>query len=291
VDFVDIDPLTRNMSVQRLQEKLEHAQTEGTLPDLLIPVHFGGLPCDLEPMRRLADRYGFAIVADAAHAVGATYQSRPVAERYADISVFSFHPVKIITTAEGGLLATQRADLAERLRMLRSHGITRDPARMEHPGQGAWYYEQQMLGYNYRMTDLQAALGSSQLLRLEDFQKRRALLAGRYPGLLAGLPLRLPLALDDRSPSWHLYAVEIGEDCPVDRATAFSRLRHAGIGVNVHYLPIHLQPYYRKLGFAEGMFPAAEAYSRRALSIPLFPAMTQRQQDEVARALHSALKP
>jgi UDP-4-amino-4,6-dideoxy-N-acetyl-beta-L-altrosamine transaminase len=291
VDFVDIDPITRNMSVQRLQEKLERAQSRGGLPDLLIPVHFAGLPCDLEPMRRLADKYGFSIVADASHAVGAAYQGRQVAERYADISVFSFHAVKIITTAEGGLLATQRADLAERLRMLRSHGITRDSSRMEQPGQGDWYYEQQMLGYNYRLTDLQAALGSSQLRRLGEFEQRRAWLAERYTGLLAGLPLRLPVTLGDRSHSWHLYTVEVADDSPVDRATVFSRLRHAGIGVNVHYMPIHLQPYYQKLGFAEGMFPVAEAYSRKALSIPLFPAMTQQQQDDVAREIRSALTP
>lgn len=291
VDFVDVDPVTRNMSVASLQAKLEQAQSAGALPQVLIPVHFGGLPCDLEPMRRLADKYDFAIIADASHAVGATYQGRPVAERYADISVFSFHPVKIITTAEGGLLATQRPELAAQLRLLRSHGITRDPTQMENAAEGAWYYEQQLLGYNYRMTELQAALGSSQLRRLGEFQARRAALAERYPALLAGLPLRLPVTLPDCNHSWHLYAVEIEDHAPVARAAVFSRLREAGIGVNVHYLPIHLQPYYRRLGFVPGMFPAAEAYAKRALSIPLFPGLTQQQQDEVAQALRRAIVP
>lgn len=291
IDFVDIDPVTRNMSVDALRGKLESARASGKLPDVLIPVHFAGLPCDLLEMRELADEYGFAIVADASHAVGASYLGRPVAERFADISVFSFHPVKIITTAEGGLLATQRADLAARLRLLRSHGITRDAAEMEREPEGEWCYEQQMLGYNYRLTDLQAALGSSQLARLNQFQERRETLAARYPALLAGLPLRLPAVLSDRQHSWHLYVVEVQDAAPVDRATVFARLRKMGIGVNVHYVPIHLQPYYRRLGFAEGMFPNAEAYARRALSIPLFPNLTEGQQDEVAGALRQALLP
>lgn len=289
IDFVDIDPLTRNMSADALAHKLQAARAAGKLPSVVIPVHFGGLPCDLQRMRALADEYGFAIVADASHAVGATYQGQPVAQHYADISVFSFHPVKIVTTAEGGMLATQRADLAARLRLLRTHGITRDPAEMEHKGEGAWYYEQQMLGYNYRLTDLQAALGASQLRRLAQFQHRRETLAARYPQLLQGLPLALPAVLADRTHSWHLYVVEVHDAAAVDRATAFARLREAGIGVNVHYTPIHLQPYYRRLGFAPGMFPHAEAYGRRALSIPLYPTLTDAQQEEVAATLRRVL--
>lgn len=289
IDFVDIDPLTRNMSVDALAHKLQAARATGKLPSVVIPVHFGGLPCDLQRMRELADEYGFAIVADASHAVGATYQGQPVAQHYADISVFSFHPVKIVTTAEGGMLATQRADLAARLRLLRAHGITRDPDELQDKGQGAWYYEQQMLGYNYRLTDLQAALGTSQLRRLAQFQQRREALASRYPALLQGLPLALPAVLADRTHSWHLYVVEVDNAAAVDRATAFARLREAGIGVNVHYTPIHLQPYYRRLGFAPGMFPHAEAYGRRAMSIPLYPTLTDAQQEEVAATLRRVL--
>lgn len=289
VDFVDIDPVTRNMGADALAAKLEQAEAAGKLPSVVIPVHFGGLPCDLQRMRELADRYGFAIVADASHAVGATYQGLPVAQNYADISVFSFHPVKIVTTAEGGMLATRRADLAARLRLLRTHGITRDPHELEDKTQGAWHYEQQMLGYNYRLTDVQAALGTSQLRRLAQFQQRREALAARYPGLLQDLPLALPAVLADRTHSWHLYVVEVQDAAAVDRATAFARLRQAGIGVNVHYTPIHLQPYYRRLGFAPGMFPHAEAYGRRAMSIPLYPTLTDVQQEEVAAELRRAL--
>ena len=289
VDFVDIDPGTRNMSVPALRRKLEQAKVSGNLPSVVIPVHFAGLACDMREMRELADVYGFALVADASHAVGATYQGRPVAELYADISVFSFHAVKIVTTAEGGLLATQRADLAQKLALLRTHGITRDPAQMEGEPEGAWCYEQQVLGYNYRMTDLQAALGESQLKRLDQFQARRSALAARYPSLLAGLPLKLPALLPDRDYSWHLYVVELEEGAPVPRADVFRRLRDAGIGVNVHYLPIHLQPYYRRLGFTDGQFPHAEAYARRALSIPLYPGLSDAQQEVVAGALRRAL--
>ncbi len=291
VDFVDLDPHTRNMSLDALREKLQTAQAAGRLPSVVIPIHFAGLPCDLQGMRELADRYGFAIIADASHAVSAQYLGRPVAERYADISVFSFHAVKIITTCEGGLLATNRADLASKLRLLRSHGIVRDAADMETPPEGAWVYEQHLLGFNYRLPDVQSALGSAQLSRLPAFQARREQLAERYPSLLAGLPLKLPAVLTDRSHAWHLYVVEVQDHAPVTRAHVFAQLRAAGIGVNVHYTPIHLQPYYRRLGFTDGMFPHAEAYSRRALSIPLYPLLTDAQQETVADALRDALHP
>jgi UDP-4-amino-4,6-dideoxy-N-acetyl-beta-L-altrosamine transaminase len=290
VDFVDIDPETRNMGVDALQLKLEEAQRAGRLPKVVVPVHFSGLPCDLAEMRELADRYGFAILADASHAVGAEYHGQPVAARYADVSVFSFHPVKIVTTGEGGLVATQRDDLAERVRLLRTHGITREPAQMQAPPDGPWCYEQQVLGFNYRLTDVQAALGTSQLKRLASFQQRRVALAQRYPALLEGLPLRLPTVPADRRSSWHLYAVELTAAHP-DRAKVFGQLREAGVGVNVHYTPIHLQAYYRALGFREGMFPAAEAYAQRALSIPLYPDLSFAQQDRVAQLLRQALKP
>lgn len=290
VDFVDIDPKTRNMSVAALKAKLENASSEGTLPQVVIPVDFSGLPCDLREIRKLADEYGFAVLQDSSHATGAEYDGRPVASTYADITVFSFHAVKILTTAEGGLAATQNDELAKRLRLLRSHGMTRDAELLERTPDGGWYYEQQMLGFNYRITDLQAALGLSQLQRLEDMQARRTALADRYDALLADLPLILPIRLSDRKSSWHLYAVEIDETrTNRSRGEVFSRLREAGIGVNVHYIPIHTQPYYERLGFKPGDFPAAEAYYKRAISLPLFPAMTTEQQERVVVALRNAL--
>lgn len=290
VGFVDIDPLTRNMSVTALAAKLEIASAEGRLPKVVIPVDFAGLPVDLREMRVLADRYGFAILEDASHAVGATYQGRPVGGQYADIAVFSFHPVKIVTTGEGGLCTTHDDALAARLRLLRSHGITRNPAEMTGSPEGAWYYEQTELGYNYRLTDIHAALGRSQLSRLDALRAAREARTRRYDDLLNGLPVRLPARIDDRSSAHHLYVVEIDEAAAgVGRAAVFAELRAAGIGVNVHYIPIHLQPYYRGLGFAQGDFPNAEAYYRGAISIPLFPAMTDAQQDHVVAALARAL--
>jgi UDP-4-amino-4,6-dideoxy-N-acetyl-beta-L-altrosamine transaminase len=293
VDFVDIDPATRNMSVEALAEKLAQADRSGTLPAIVIPVHFAGLSCDLAPMRALAERYGFRILADASHAVGATYRGKPVGNEFADASVFSFHPVKIITTGEGGMVVTQDAALALQLQMLRSHGMNRDPAAMLQPqdNAGAWYYEQHLLGFNYRLTDIQAALGTSQLQRLEALHAARVERARRYDTLLADLPLQLPAGLPDATSSWHLYVVEVLAAAGVaPREQVFRRLREAGIGVNVHYIPIHLQPYYRRLGFRPGQFPAAERYYAGALSIPLYPMLTDVQQERVVAELAMALK-
>jgi UDP-4-amino-4,6-dideoxy-N-acetyl-beta-L-altrosamine transaminase len=293
VDFVDIDPATRNMSVEALAEKLAQADRSGTLPAIVIPVHFAGLPCDLAPMRALADSYGFRILADASHAVGATYRGKPVGSEFADASVFSFHPVKIITTGEGGMVVTQDEALARQLQMLRSHGMNRDPAAMLQPedNAGAWYYEQHLLGFNYRLTDMQAALGSSQLERLEALHAARVEWARRYDSLLAGLPLQLPADVPDVTSSWHLYVIEVLMAPGVaPREQVFRRLRDAGIGVNVHYIPIHLQPYYRRLGFRPGQFPAAERYYAGALSIPLYPLLAEAQQDRVVAELAQALK-
>lgn len=296
VDFVDIDPATRNMSVAALAAKLEQAERDGQLPAIVIPVHFAGLACDLVPMRALADRYGFKILEDASHAVGASYNGLPIGSRFADASVFSFHPVKIVTTGEGGMVTTPDAALARQLQRLRSHGITREPCEMQlaDASTGAWYYEQQSLGFNHRLTDIQAALGASQLQRIEAFHAARERLAGRYDQRLAGLPLRLPARVPGpgataRS-SWHLYAVEVMPGPGVaERVTVFARLREAGIGVNVHYMPIPLQPYYRALGFQPRQFPAAEAYAAQALSIPIYPALTDAMQDRVVAALAQAL--
>lgn len=291
IDFVDIDPRTRNMSLASLKDKLESSARDGELPQVIIPVDFAGLPCDLREIRELADTYGFKIIEDASHAVGASYLDRPVGQGYADVSVFSLHAVKVITSAEGGLVTTQDAALARRLQLLRSHGMTREQHELEREADGAWYYEQQLLGFNYRMTDLQAALGLSQLRRLEAMQQRRRAVADRYDDLLAGLPLILPARLGDRSSSWHLYAVEIDEErTSTTREHVFKAMREASIGVNVHYIPIHTQPYYRRLGFRWGQFPASERYYRRAISIPLFPALSMEQQLRVVGTLRAALQ-
>ncbi|WP_296869711.1 UDP-4-amino-4,6-dideoxy-N-acetyl-beta-L-altrosamine transaminase [Tibeticola sp.] len=288
VDFVDIDPATRNMSVSALADKLARAPHP---PDVVIPVDFAGLPADLREIRRLANQYGFRILQDASHAAGARYLDRPVGSQFADLTVFSFHAVKVVTTAEGGMVTTPDAALAHRLRLLRSHGMTRETTELQSPPEGAWVYEQQLLGYNYRLTEVQAALGLSQLARIDDMQARRSALADRYDQSLKELPLRLPVRLADRQSSWHLYAVEIleGPGRP-DRARVFQTMREAGIGVNVHYIPIHRQPFWRARGFREGDFPAAERYYRGALSLPLFPAMTQAQQDHVVAVLRHALE-
>jgi UDP-4-amino-4,6-dideoxy-N-acetyl-beta-L-altrosamine transaminase len=290
VDFVDIDPATRNLGIDRLREKLEDAEPRGELPDVLIPVDFAGAPADLREMRTLADRYGFAILQDASHATGASYLDRPVASAWADATVFSFHAVKVITCAEGGMVTTNDAALAQRIHLLRSHGITRDAAEFEFASPGPWYYEQQALGVNARMTELQAALGLSQLARLDQMQARREAIADRYDTLLAKLPLILPARQADRRSAWHLYAVEIDETrSRVTRDAAFAALREAGIGVNVHYIPIHTQPFYRRLGLSAGDFPAAERYAARTLSLPLFPALTEAQQERVVDVLRAVL--
>lgn len=291
IDFVDIDPATRNMSIERLAEKLELASADRQLPDLVIPVDFAGLPADLREMRLLADRYGFRILEDASHATGAEYLGKPVGSRYADASVFSFHAVKVITTAEGGMVTTNEAGLDRQLRLLRSHGMVRELEQLEHESPGPWYYEQQVLGFNYRMTDVQAALGSSQLLRLDEMQGRRSQLALQYDQLLQDLPVIRPARLPDRASAWHLYAIEIKEESSrQSRAEVFKRMRDAGIGVNVHYIPIHLQPYYARQGFHRGQFPASERYYQRAISLPLFPALTLEQQQRVVATLGEAVR-
>lgn len=292
VDFVDIDPITRNMSVEALEVKLERAEIEGRLPSVVIPVHLTGLPCDMPRIFELSRRYGFKIIEDAAHAVGSQLYGKPVGSQYSDVAVFSFHPVKIITTGEGGIVVTQDDQIAERLRLLRSHGVTRDIATLANSGagHGDWYYEQHVLGFNYRMTDLQAALGASQLGRLEELHSKREDLASRYQRLLTHLPVKLPIVADKAVCSWHLYVVELSNAPKVrDRAFVFAHMRRARIGVNVHYIPIHLQPYYRALGFHAGMFPNAEAYYEGALSLPLFPRLTHDQQDRVVSELERAL--
>lgn len=291
IDFVDIDPRSRNISVEALAAKLEQAAARRQLPHVVIPVDFSGLPCDLREMRMLAERYGFRILEDASHATGASYLGQPVGSAYADATVFSFHAVKIITTGEGGLIATQDEALAKKCRLLRSHGMTREASDLTRRAEGSWFYEQQLLGFNYRLTDVQAALGQSQLSRMKAMHAARAVLADRYDERLAGLALLLPARFADRESAWHLYAVEIDASRTTrTRAHVFEYMRATGIGVNVHYIPIHTQPYYARLGFKIGDFPASERYYAQALSLPLFPTLTEEKQDYVVSALAAALR-
>lgn len=285
VDFVDIDPATLNLSVGCLEAKLQIAAAQGRLPKVVIPVHFSGRACDMAAIARLGRRYGFRIIEDASHAVGALYQGEPVGNcRHSDITIFSFHPVKIITTGEGGMALTNDPDLAARLQRLRSHGITRDPDLMPIPGDGPWHYQQIELGFNYRLTDIQAALGLSQLRRLDEFLAQRRRLVRRYATLLEDLPVTLPAA--DEESAWHLYPVRVAAE---RRCAVFETLQASGIGTQVHYIPIHLQPYYRELGFNPGDFPAAEAYYAEALSLPLYPALTEDDQERVCTILRGAI--
>jgi UDP-4-amino-4,6-dideoxy-N-acetyl-beta-L-altrosamine transaminase len=289
VDFVDIDPRTYNMSVPRLEAKLAEAEAAGTLPKVVIPVHFCGQSCEMEPIGRLAKRYGFRVIEDASHAIGATYAGEPVGNcRHSDITIFSFHPVKIVTTAEGGAALTDHDDLARAMERTRTHGITRDPAQMRGESDGPWYYQQVGLGLNYRMTDLQAALGESQMRRLREFVRTRTELADRYDSLLEGLPVTKAPRRPEAPSAWHLYVVQLDAALEARRRDVFERMRASGIGVNVHYIPVHLQPYYRDLGFREGDFPNAERYYRRAITLPLHPGLTHEQQDRVVAALREA---
>ena len=301
VDFVDIDPDTWNISVPRLREKLVAAKKSGRLPTVVVPVHFSGQPTDQEAIWELSQEFGFKVLEDASHSIGASRNGEPVGScRWSHITVFSFHPVKIITTGEGGMALTNDSALADRMRMARTHGITREPGRLRRsdrnePREGqsappAWYYEQQVLGYNYRMIDLEAALGISQLARIDSYVERRNALARRYDAQLKDLPLQLPTVRSENRSSFHLYVVRLRRDrSRKTHRQLFDELRASDIGVNLHYMPVHLQPYYRDLGFKRGQFPEAEAYGESALTLPLYPAMTEQQQQRVVDALHEAL--
>lgn len=288
VDFVDIDADSLNISVDLLAHKLHQAEKAGKLPKIVVAVDFAGRPCDWPALRQLANQYGFFLIDDASHAIGADYDGKMLGGgQWADITIFSFHPVKIITTAEGGMALTQSDALAEKLRLLRSHGITRDPAWLEQPDTGLWYYEQQALGFNYRMTDIQAALGLSQLTHLTEWIARRRQLAGQYQQQLADLPLILPSFDSSAHSAWHLYVIQLdAEKNTFSRRAIFDALRAANIGVNVHYIPVYWQPYYRQLGFTPGLCPNAEAYYEQAISIPIYASLTDEQQQQVAETLH-----
>lgn len=288
VDFVDIDPKTYNMSVTALEAKLARAEAEKRLPKVVVPVHFAGQSCEMREIRALGQRYGFRIIEDASHAVGGSYLGEPVGNcRYSDITVFSFHPVKIITTGEGGLALTNDPELAARMGRLRSHGITRDDALLEWSSEGPWYYQQIELGYNFRMTDLQAALGRSQMERLDDYVGRRHAIAARYDSALADLPLTVPHQQPDARSALHLYPIRL--HAAEKRREVFEAMRARDIAVNVHYIPVHTQPHYKRLGFKVGDFPEAERYYAGAMSIPMFPTLTIAQQDEVIDSLRRLL--
>jgi UDP-4-amino-4,6-dideoxy-N-acetyl-beta-L-altrosamine transaminase len=292
VDFVDIDLETYNLSIISLREKLEQAAVLGVLPKVVIPVHLTGQPCDMRAIHELSQQYGFKVVEDASHAIGGCYRDGAIGNcEYSDITVFSFHPVKIVTTAEGGMALTNNPALAEQMTLFRSHGITRDPLLMTRAPEGPWYYEQIALGYNYRMTDLQAALGVSQMQRLQEYVNRRHEIAARYTQELEGLPLVLPKQAEFAYSAYHLYVIRLDLDAikPLTHLEVFQSLRERDILVNLHYIPVHTQPYYQKMGFEWGDFPNAEAYYKSAISIPMFPTLSSDAQDKVISALSEIL--
>ena len=292
VDFVDIDAGTYNLDTRALERKLREAKEAGRLPKAVIPVHFSGRAPDQEAIWALAQQYGFKVIEDASHSVGATHKGERVGScRWSDIAVFSFHPVKIVTTAEGGLATTRNSELAERMARARSHGMTKDKRLLSRKDEGGWYYEQIELGLNYRLTDIQAALGLSQLRRLDQFLHRRRELVARYDRLLADVPVTRPLIDVLNDSAWHLYVIRIdAKRAGKTRRQVYDAMHAGGIGVQVHYLPVHLQPYYRALGFKPGHCPEGERYSEEALSLPLYPAMTDEDQDRVVAVLREALR-
>jgi UDP-4-amino-4,6-dideoxy-N-acetyl-beta-L-altrosamine transaminase len=292
VDFVDIDSETYNLCPKLLEQKLLHAkQNNLSLPKVVIPVHLCGQPCEMEKIHALSIEYGFSIIEDASHAIGGRYKNNPIGNcEYSDITIFSFHPVKIVTTAEGGAATTNSKKLATKLELLRSHGVTRDSSLMVNESHGGWYYEQIELGFNYRMTEMQAALGVSQMSRLHDFVAKRNELAAGYDDLLKSLPLITPMQINDSYSGRHLYVIRLKlDEIALSHKEVFEQLRKNDIGVNLHYIPVHTQPYYKNLGFEQGEFPIAESYYRDAISIPLFHIMTNEQQNEVVNVLSKVL--
>lgn len=288
-DFVDIDPVSLNMSATELEKKLE-ATPQNLRPKVVVPVHFAGQSCGMEKISALAKKYNFKVVEDAAHAIGAVYKGTKVGScKYSDMTVFSFHPVKNITTGEGGMITTNSDQLAERLRELRTIGITRNPARMSKKPDGPWYYEQLEVSCNYRLTDIGAALGISQMRRLDEFIDRRNKIFARYNEELKNLPLILPKLVSGEKSAWHLYVIQLAPEAKIGRLELFEKLRSKNIGVNVHYIPVHLQPVYRKKGFKAGDYPQAERYYSRAISLPIFFGLKDEDQTFVINELKAAL--
>ena len=287
VDFVDIDPVTYNLSIDELEKKLILAEKNNGLPKVIIPVHLAGQSCAMDRIYALSKRYDFKIIEDASHAIGGRYKHKFIGCcEFSDLTVFSFHPVKIITTGEGGMILTNQEILYEKLIRLRTHGITRNENLMTTQSHGSWYYEQLELGFNYRITDIQAALGMSQMQRLDEFIKRRRFLAQRYHQLLTDLPLILPWQHPDTESSWHLYIIRLKLDkINKTHRQVFEALRQAQIGVNLHYIPVHTQPYYQQLGFKWGDFPEAEKYYQEVISLPLYYGLAEKEQDKVISIL------
>lgn len=291
VDFVDIDPYSLNMSAQKLSEKLKLAKQNNCLPNIVIPVHFAGQSCDMQEIRKLSNEYGFKIIEDASHAIGGKYQNKFIGNcQYSDVTVFSFHPVKIMTTGEGGLATTNDPEIAKKMQLYRSHCVTRDDALMNKPSEGKWYYQQISLGYNYRITDLQCALGLSQMRRVNNFVKRRNELANRYNDLLKELPLILPQISKENYSAFHLYVIQVDSGkTNKSRKEIFDFLQSKNIGVNVHYIPVHLQPYYQQFGSRKGDFPNAENYYHHAITLPLFYTLSESEQDYIVNCLKEVL--
>lgn len=292
VDFVDIDAATYNMSTDELEQKLQQAKAKGRLPKVVVPVHLAGQSCDMRRIQELSVEYGFTILEDASHAIGADYLDTKVGScAYSDMAVFSFHPVKIITTGEGGMVLTNNEVLYKKLCLYRSHGITRDAALMTHEADGPWYYQQIDLGYNYRMTELQAALGFSQMDKLDEFVARRRYLVSRYDELLQDLPMITPHVLEGANPSWHLYMVRVDfSKLQMNKVQLFAEMKKRGVVLNLHYIPVHTQPYYQDLGFKQGDFPQSEKYYEEIFTLPLYYGLTDEQQDDVVAALRDCLK-
>ena len=291
IDFVDIDPATYNMCPNKLEKKLRHAKLKGTLPKVLVPVHHCGQSCDMRAIQHICKEFNVKIIEDASHAIGGSYLDEPIGNcAYSDISVFSFHPVKIITTGEGGAALTNNDQLAEKMALYRSHGITRDQNMMTEPSHGSWYYQQIELGYNYRMTDIQAALGVTQIQRLSEFILKRHEIARRYDRLLDELPVKVPLQLDYTYSALHLYIIRLKlDEIKLSHKQVFDGLRENGIGAMVHYIPVHLQPYYSDMGFQSGNFPESEKFYSEAISLPIFPNLSKEEQDRVVEVLNSLL--
>lgn len=270
IDFVDINASTLNIDIDLLEDKLK---TSKTPPKILIVVHMAGLPCEMQSIHELSRKYGFYIIEDAAHALGAQYLQKPVGScEFSDLTIFSFHPVKSITTGEGGAVTTNRKALDLSLKKLRNHGLERDFSDSDEHRDEPWYYEQSCLGFNYRLTDFQAALGVSQLKKLDTFIEKRQSIFNYYQQHLNNLPLQLPV--DDSASAFHLYIIQLKENSAIRRKALYHYLVKNGIKTNVHYIPIHLQPFYQKLGFRQGDFPVAERYYQRALTLPLFPELS-----------------
>ena len=291
IDFVDIDSRTFNMSIDALRMKLEKAELEGKLPKVVIPVHLAGQSCEMQSIHKLSKKYGFKIIEDASHAIGSKYLGEHVGNcRYSDISVFSFHPVKIITTGEGGMAMTNDAEIANKLMRLRSHGIVRHPSEMTHVSDGPWFYQQIDLGFNYRMTDIHAALGLSQMKRLDEFVSKRHAIANRYDGLFQNSSVSSQFQHPDSYSSFHLYIIRLKNgNNGLNHLQTFERLRMAGIFVNLHYIPVYRHPFFEKMGFNPKDYPESEAYYSQAISLPIYTTLSNQEQDQVIDCLNSPM--